>query len=59
MQKKKQIFFQLELFLKENPEEGAGAAGRKRAVENIKITIQWKAKHLATLTEWFEKAAAL
>lgn len=43
--------------MKENPEEGAGAAGRKRAVETIKISIQWKAKYLATLTEWFEKAA--
>lgn len=48
------ISIQVEQFLAENPEEGAGASGRKSAVESIKLNILWLKKHIPTLTAWLK-----
>uniref|UniRef100_A0A1B6C9L0 Aminopeptidase n=1 Tax=Clastoptera arizonana TaxID=38151 RepID=A0A1B6C9L0_9HEMI len=48
---------ELELFLQQHPEEGAGAAGRKSAVENIKLNIKWNEKNFPSLIEFLNSLA--
>uniref|UniRef100_A0A8D8TSY1 Aminopeptidase n=2 Tax=Cacopsylla melanoneura TaxID=428564 RepID=A0A8D8TSY1_9HEMI len=41
-------------FFTKNPNAGAGAAGRKQAVETIQNNIKWVAKHGKPLAEWLK-----
>lgn len=41
-------------FFAKYPEAGAGAAGRKQALESIQNNIKWVQKHGAPLTQWLK-----
>jgi len=47
---------EVEEFIAQHPEAGAGEAGRKATIEAIKLNIAWLKKHLAVLTEWLKTA---
>ncbi|XP_054269208.1 aminopeptidase A-like isoform X1 [Macrosteles quadrilineatus] len=47
---------EVEQFIAQHPEAGAGEAGRRATLESIKLNIAWLEKHLAPLTEWLKTA---
>ncbi|XKL62256.1 hypothetical protein PGB90_002089 [Kerria lacca] len=49
---------QMKEFFQKYPEAGAGANGRKQALELVESNLIWRRKHLPVVTDWFKNASA-